>query len=62
MKVCEICGDEIYTRHGENCCVDCIGKTHVQGNKAALKREREQVMRDIGLIKVHGAMGGVYWE
>lgn len=26
------------------------------------RRERDQVMRDMGLTKVKGALGGVYWE
>lgn len=26
------------------------------------RRERDQAMRDIGMVKVRGALGGVYWE
>ena len=26
------------------------------------RRERDQVMRDMGLKRVRGALGGVYWE
>ena len=26
------------------------------------RRERDQVMRDLGLKRVRGALGGVYWE
>lgn len=29
-------------------------------NKA--RRERDQAMRDLGLKRVRGALGGVYWE
>ena len=29
-------------------------------NKA--RRERDQVRRDMGLVRVRGALGGVYWE
>jgi hypothetical protein len=29
-------------------------------NKA--RRERDQAMRDLGLVRVRGALGGVYWE
>ena len=29
-------------------------------NKA--RRDREQLMRDMGLVKVRGALGGTYWE
>jgi len=27
-----------------------------------LRREREQALRDLGLKKVKGALGGTYWE
>ena len=62
MKFCEICGDEICTKDGENRCVNCEDKSGVRGRKRQLKNEREQVMRDMGLVKVRGAMGGTYWE
>jgi hypothetical protein len=26
------------------------------------RRERDKAMRSIGLVKVHGALGGTYWE
>jgi hypothetical protein len=29
---------------------------------AANRKAREQVMKDCGLIKVRGALGGIYWE
>lgn len=29
---------------------------------SANKRERESIMRSCGLVKVRGALGGVYWE
>jgi len=28
----------------------------------ARRRARDQAMRDLGLVKVRGAQGGVYWE
>lgn len=28
----------------------------------ARRRERDQAMRDLGLVRVRGALGGVYWE
>ena len=28
----------------------------------ARRRDRDQVMRDLGLVKVKGALGGTYWE
>ena len=30
--------------------------------KIASRKIREQIMRDLGLVKVRGAMGGTYWE
>lgn len=31
-------------------------------NVAIRRAEREQALRDAGLVKVRGALGGVYWE
>jgi len=28
----------------------------------ARRRERDQLHRDLGLVKVRGALGGTYWE
>lgn len=28
----------------------------------AARRDRDQAMRDLGLVKVRGALGGTYWE
>jgi len=30
--------------------------------KNAARRERDQIRRDLGLTRVRGALGGVYWE
>ena len=65
MKVCEICGVEISTRDGENRCQKCesldlSAKRRAKANRA--RRERDQVMRGLGLVKVRGALGGTYWE
>lgn len=67
MKVCEICGEEIDgTRDGENRCQACEEAEAQSKNDRAAKnkkrRERDQVLRDCGLVKVRGALGGVYWE
>lgn len=71
MKVCEVCGEEIFTRDGENRCQQCeetdvairTEKVEAQRKKAnRQRRERAQVMRDLGLVKVRGALGGTYWE
>jgi uncharacterized Zn finger protein (UPF0148 family) len=62
MKVCEDCGTEICTKDGENKCPSCDSKER-KSKKAKLRRqEREQMMRDCGLVKVKGALGGTYWE
>ena len=70
MKVCETCGEEIDTRDGENECTGCDntnGDTNDKAKKARerakkRRRERDEVMRSLGLKKVKGSMGGTYWE
>lgn len=58
MKACGKCGNEISTKDGDNNCGKCRNK-----KKAAESRKmRDQAMRDLGLTKVRGAMGGTYWE
>ena len=58
MKVCNRCGNEIATRDGQNQCPSGCGKRATK----LTKKEREQAMRDLGLTKVRGALGGTYWE
>lgn len=66
MKVCGICGEEIWTKDGENHCTRCDGletrKAIGKSAKTASRRIREGILRDMGLIKVRGALGGTYWE
>lgn len=62
MKVCEICGEEIGGRDGDNTCTSCEAKELTKANRRKLRRMRDQVMRDCGLVKVRGALGGTYWE
>lgn len=64
MKVCEKCGDEIYTRDGDNRCPSCDeARSKAKRESARLRRrERDNAMRSLGLVKVRGAMGGTYWE
>lgn len=66
MKFCEICGEEISTRDGENRCDACENiefKGLVKRSNAKTKRkERENVLKSLGLTKVRGALGGTYWE
>jgi hypothetical protein len=60
-------------RHTTYCCNDCGG--HPSGNgcdgcdrrrrneaRAKARRERDDVLRDLGLTRVRGALGGTYWE
>lgn len=60
MKFCTRCSVEISTVDGVNTCGKCRQLNAVA--RASRKREREQLMRDCGLVKVKGAMGSVYWE
>jgi hypothetical protein len=70
VKVCEQCGREISTRDADNRCEACeelSGRTDQQAKAKRRKaRQRRQAMRDamesIGLVRVRGAMGGVYYE
>lgn len=65
MKVCQSCGIEISTRDGENSCSKCeaLSAAGVKRlSRKRVKKEREDVLESVGLIKVKGALGGVYWE
>lgn len=63
MKVCEDCGCAIdHTKDGENKCEACDNKVRKSAKARARRRERDSVMRSLGLVKVRGALGGTYWE
>lgn len=62
MKVCEKCGVEFGGKDGENRCEACEACDGRRKGAARQRRERESIMRDLGLIRVRGAMGGTYWE
>ena len=62
MKNCERCGIEIDTKDGENTCAECENKIRISRKANRARREREQALRDIGLVKVRGGLGGTYWE
>jgi uncharacterized Zn finger protein (UPF0148 family) len=64
MKACVKCGQEAYTKEGDNTCSSCK-KAATPAQKEKRKRDkqaREDIMRSLGLVKVRGAMGGTYWE
>lgn len=62
MKVCERCGTEIATRDGENKCSDCEYNPKKVKRAKRRRKEMDDLMDSLGLVKVRGAMGGVYYE
>ena len=61
MKFCEKCGEEIATKDGDNRCRTCEDGKPKRGAKKR-KATYESVLKNCGLTKVRGALGGVYWE
>lgn len=64
MKVCNRCGVEIDTKDGENTCPGgCKRKKDGTYQPTRLtKKERHELLSDLGLVRVRGAMGGTYYE
>lgn len=65
MKFCEVCMNEISTKDGENRCDDCDRETVSKRKRAernAQRRARHAAMTDLGLVRVRGALSGVYYE
>lgn len=68
MKVCENCGIEIGTKDGDNRCDRCSYLLKLSGERKQKRhakedrKARERILSDLGLVKVKGALGGVYWE
>ena len=66
MKVCENCGIEIGGRDGDNLCATCDAaedkKTLTNARRRSNRRARESALKSCGLVKVRGALGGIYWE
>jgi uncharacterized Zn finger protein (UPF0148 family) len=66
MKTCQHCGIEIYTKDGDNLCQACEDRLAM--GKRPTKRAHSQrrgidnIMADLGLVKVRGALGGTYYE
>ena len=65
MKFCEVCGEESDGKDGENLCERC-DRAAADGKRRrgarANRRAREEALRSLGMVKVHGALGGTYWE
>jgi hypothetical protein len=52
---------EVSQEEFERISAECQAKAkRAARNKA--RRDRDQVMRDLGLVKVRGNLGGTYWE
>lgn len=66
MKFCASCGNEIATKDGDNHCESCDQR--MANGKRTTKRAQEnrkaihEAMTDLGLVRVRGALGGVYYE
>jgi len=59
--VCIRCGNAFVSSRSHDLCPDC--RKRESRKRAYLRRkERESILRDCGLVKVRGALGGVYWE
>jgi uncharacterized Zn finger protein (UPF0148 family) len=69
MKFCNCCGSEMDGKDGENYCQTCEDwianggtKNHPAIKQRARRKEREDALKSLGLVKVRGALGGTYWE
>ena len=50
-----------YTKQHVQTCAVCADRAKTARRNSA-RRERDQAMRDIGMRKVRGNLGGTYWE
>ena len=64
MKVCLRCSTEIFTNDTlcPLCDSDMIRRPTKKDKRRLTQKEREEIMRDLGLVKVRGALGGIYFE
>jgi len=66
MKFCEICNTEIATPDGENRCAACenaeTNSKEKRSRRNRQRRERHEILISLGLRRVRGALGGVYYE
>ena len=56
FESCAVCGPKI-----ANPTINLVWVKR-QHNKAVGQRLRDQIRRDLGLVKVKGGFGGTYWE
>ena len=66
MKTCRDCGIEISTKDGDNYCAACENRRALGRKRSKRARSQrsmiDQAMRDLGLVKVRGVLGGTYYE
>jgi len=69
MKFCAKRMAEIDTKDGENICAKCANHAAFDRRVSRLRERRErdrkgrhEALTSLGLIRVRGAMGGVYYE
>jgi hypothetical protein len=62
MKVCKNCLMEFDGRDGENTCRDCEQRRKRNGKAKSRRAAMREVYESLGLTKVRGALGGVYFE
>lgn len=56
----QVDGQTVYCDDTESSRV--LRRVEQRARAASAKRDREDVLRSCGLVKVRGALGGVYWE
>ena len=64
---CKCCGEVVTIFDDERrkqFCDACSKERAAKSKKRAAthRQMKDQVMRDCGLVKVRGALGGIYWE
>lgn len=62
MKCCEVCGEEISTKDGDNRCAEHEETQRVSKKVRRKRIDRDAIMRDLGMTRVRGALGGTYYE
>lgn len=60
---CPLCRDKAARAIAENLYTPATSRYLARTHAAAIRRaERDRALRDLGLKKVRGALGGTYWE